>query len=992
MNSSQPEGAWPSGFKLLHTLRGAAENVCEVTWSPNGRLLATASSDHSIRIWDGQTSDLLQTLKSHSSSVYEVAWSPNGQILASGSTDNTVCLWDGQNGELLRTLEGHSNDVGSLEWSPDSQLIASGSRDQTVRVWKGKNGKLIWTLGGHRGPIYDLAWSPDGQQLASASFDKTIRIWDMQSGIQIRALEGHGGAVTSVAWSPDGKTIASGFLDNTIHLWNAETGRQEGILESHTDIVLCIRYSPDGQLLASKSYDGTVCLWRCDTWNVAATLPEATNVLLFGGLAFHPDGHILASLGEEAGNIRIWQLDYETLFSLEARADVLYYRNAKVVLMGDTGVGKSGLALVLTEQAFQPTESTHGRRVWTFSNEEATLPNGQRETRETLLWDLAGQPGYRLIHQLYLNEVVVALVVFDARSEEESLGGVQHWDRALRQAYRLHGDSTWPLKKFLVVARSDRGGIPVSRKRIDTLLEQLGFEGFFETSAREGWQIPELIAAIRETIQWVALPKVSSNELFQTIKQFLVHEKQAGRVLTSSEDLYRLFCRTYPNLVKDRGLRAKFDTCIGRVENRGLISRLSFGGYVLLQPELLDSYASGMINTAKGEIDGRGCLSEEDALLGRFRMPADERVADTHQEKLLLIATVEELLWYELALKEVSNSGTVLVFPSQITREYPNSKEISGKSVIYRFEGAMLNIYVSLVIRLSQSSLFLKKDHWKNVSMYTSVSGGTCGIDLQKLEEGLGELTIFFDEDVHETARYQFEDYVAAHLHRLALPNTVQRRRIIVCRECGEPIPDSMLKRLRERGRTSMACPICAAEISLQEDKERPVAVDPDALAVMDQAADARRERDTAAMVLKGKIESGAYDVFLCHNSQDKAAVKQVGEQLKERGILPWLDEWEFRPGLAWQKRLESQIEHIKSAAVFIGPNGRGPWQDLELDAFLRMFVHRQCPVIPALLPGCRETPKLPLFLEGMMWVDFRQTEPNPLEQLTWGITGEKEL
>lgn len=152
----------------------------------------------------------------------------------------------------------------------------------------------------------------------------------------------------------------------------------------------------------------------------------------------------------------------------------------------------------------------------------------------------------------------------------------------------------------------------------------------------------------------------------------------------------------------------------------------------------------------------------------------------------------------------------------------------------------------------------------------------------------------------------------------------------------------------------------------------------------------ARRERDAAASVLQGKIETGDFHVFLCHNSEDKPAVKEIGERLKERGILPWLDEWELRPGLPWQRLLEEQISQIKSAAVFVGESGIGPWQNMELEAFLRQFVTRGCPVIPVILPDCKETPELPIFLGGMTWVDFRKDDPDPMEQLTWGITGER--
>ena len=157
-----------------------------------------------------------------------------------------------------------------------------------------------------------------------------------------------------------------------------------------------------------------------------------------------------------------------------------------------------------------------------------------------------------------------------------------------------------------------------------------------------------------------------------------------------------------------------------------------------------------------------------------------------------------------------------------------------------------------------------------------------------------------------------------------------------------------------------------------------------------DRAADTGRDRDRAASIVQGKLETGDYDVFLCHNSEDKPAVKKIGERLKERGILPWLDEWELRPGLPWQQLLEAQIEQIKSAAVFVGETGIGPWQDMELYAFIREFVRRECPVIPVILADCKGTPDLPIFLEGMTWVDFRKRDPDPMEQLIWGITGER--
>lgn len=132
------------------------------------------------------------------------------------------------------------------------------------------------------------------------------------------------------------------------------------------------------------------------------------------------------------------------------------------------------------------------------------------------------------------------------------------------------------------------------------------------------------------------------------------------------------------------------------------------------------------------------------------------------------------------------------------------------------------------------------------------------------------------------------------------------------------------------------------------------------------------------------------FDVFLCHNSQDKHTIENIARQLQQKDIRPWLDKWELRPGFPWQKILEGQINQIKSAAVFIGPNGIGPWQDQEIDAFLREFVRRECPVIPVMLPECPNPPELPVFLSGMTWVDLSEIENDPLVKLIWGITGQK--
>jgi TIR domain-containing protein len=155
-------------------------------------------------------------------------------------------------------------------------------------------------------------------------------------------------------------------------------------------------------------------------------------------------------------------------------------------------------------------------------------------------------------------------------------------------------------------------------------------------------------------------------------------------------------------------------------------------------------------------------------------------------------------------------------------------------------------------------------------------------------------------------------------------------------------------------------------------------------------AAELEAARAAARRELLQKRASAEFDVFLCHNWADKASVRRIADRLEEHGILPWLDERELPPGQPWQQLLEKQIARIRSAAVFVGAAGVGPWQEQELYGFLREFVSRRSPVIPVLLPDAPDKPELPIFLKAMTWVDFRLQDPEPLSRLIWGITGQR--
>jgi small GTP-binding protein len=987
----------PPGVKLVRSFKSEVP-YC-LTFDPKGRILATGGP--TVTLWEVSTGKLLRTLKGHRMTVTSLAFDPLGEKLASGSSDKIIKLWETRSGTLLRTFEGHKDIVRSLAFDPLSNTLASASDDGKVKLWEVDSGKLLSTLDGDGGLLFTLAFKPQSEMLAVGGSGGSVQFWEASSGKLLRTLEGHPRIITSLAFDPSGDTLATGSLDYTVRLWDTRSGKLLCNLEGHTSHIDIVSFSPNGRAIASKSGDHTIRLWSCETWEVLAVNPTQTiDNSLFPALSLNPKLPFLATASSQSVSsnkrmhqICLWELDWDVLLGKHtdelALPSVVHHTTGKIVLVGDHSVGKSALGHRLIHSEFKEQASTHGQKFWVFPALGKRREDGTE--CEAILWDFAGQPDYRLVHALFVDNADLALVLFDASDINDPLHGVGFWHKQLQT-----GQSRCPI--MLVAAQVDRGTSPLTDEELKAFCQTHGIVGPIATSALTGVGIDELIDRMKSLILWEDKAATVTTATFKRVKDYVLNLKETQsqrQTIVTPEELRERLEAT------DREWQFTDDemlTAVGHLENYGYVKRLrtSKGELrLLLEPERLNNLASTFVLEARRNPKGLGALEEKRLLEGGYDFPELRGLADTDRDVLLDSAALL-FLEHNVCFRETDplRVEPYLVFPELINlKKIPDNVVVTEDGAAYTVSGPTENVFASLVVLLGYTHTFTRTAQWQNNARYEVGDRLVCGFRQEAERDGELDFVLSFAANVGQPVRTLFQGLFESFLARRNL--TVQRYEPVRCGK-NHLLNRTVVREAMRHGDETTFCSKCGEKLTLPPIAE-PIQLTREVQGEVEtqrRAAEQRTRYEQAVFRLRAYITEQTITPPQCFISyawgvpeHERWVEKRLATDLQKAGINVVLDRWHNAQIGASVARFVERIEDCARIIAVGTPlyrekaknaaSAKGSVVAAEYDlAGIRLLAteDQKRTVLPVLLVG-DEAESFPALLRGRVYADFRNDE-----------------
>jgi small GTP-binding protein len=996
---------FPKSITPVRTLSGHEHAIFALAWSPDGGHIISASLDK-VCIWAVESGKLVRSLipDKPAMGILDVTVTADYRVItvSRGSEPSQrwiVDVWSLATGVTLEHWS-HACDTLTIAVMPDgrSYALAGKIRDgeclldvihlesDQLRLSVKDDFRVCGTaiLSADDHHLYYVATPERGENFRESA-SMVVRGYDISLKQRVGTRPQHG-RILCLILAPDRKRLFASTDKARILVIDAASGEIQRTLEAGVEPIPALTLSSDGKLLCARASDDQVRLWRCEDWALLGSFkqgpPGDAEYQFPKQVAFHPSQPLLAvTMHSGSGShTHIGIVQCATSAPEAEKQNAVFYATARIALVGDPGVGKTGLGRRLAGEAFAHTPTTHGQQFWVIKELGKTLPDGT--LCEAVLWDFAGQPEFRPIHSLFLDDIDLALIVFDA-GRDTSFETVDYWWKQL-------GKGKSRTKIILVAARVDWNRPLVSAEEYESYCREKHICAYVATSAVTGEGIDRLLEAIRRNIAWGRKEATVTTELFKWMKDTILRMKGDGS--PALVDWQTLRARLTGSGGAPTFTDADLETAVGHLEAHGYVRMLEVTDKsVLLAPDLLINLTARLLLAARADRRNAGVLDEAAVQRNEPRFLELEGL-DAHARGLLLGAAIELLIRRSLCYRQASNGKNYLIFPSLITERHADEddeRDLEDDST-FVIKGKTENAYPTLVVLMGYTSEFQRADLWQGQAEYQTVTGDVCGFRLiSSRRKHEHEFALYFSKTTPSLTRLRFKALFET-IGRSLPEAKLLHYPPVVCGNCKTlQDRDTVMKRVRSQ-RDFLICEECGhrinmsdvyrvSELSLKEMRE---------IERQHEFASLRavyEEMLVHLMKQRGEKQVSCFISYAWETEARTQWIEGLARDLRSSGIHVEFDQWSnAAPGqsiISFMSRIEvcdfvlvigTPIYRKKHDNVY-SPNGSMVAVEGALIGHRLTLTDKQKETILPLLLDGEATESLPSLLHGRTYLDFRQ-------------------